>query len=77
MYYYYWFAGRRLLHRPIEALLAGDLEFPFCIMWANENWTRRWDGNSNDVLLGQDYDRVPGRASSSTTSRSSSPIPAT
>jgi lipopolysaccharide biosynthesis protein len=59
MYYYYWFAGRRLLHRPIEALLAGDLEFPFCIMWANENWTRRWDGNESDVLLGQDYDRVP------------------
>lgn len=59
MYYYYWFAGRRLLNRPIEALLRGDLDFPFCIMWANENWTRRWDGNSQDVLLAQDYDRVP------------------
>ncbi|MFD2090358.1 glycoside hydrolase family 99-like domain-containing protein [Blastococcus deserti] len=59
MYYYYWFAGKRLLHRPIEALLASDLEFPFCLMWANENWTRRWDGNSQDILLAQDYDRVP------------------
>lgn len=59
MYYYYWFAGRRLLNRPIEALVASDLDFPFCIMWANENWTRRWDGNEQDVLLAQDYDRVP------------------
>ena len=59
MYYYYWFAGRRLLNRPIESLVHGELEFPFCLMWANENWTRRWDGNSKDVLLAQDYDRVP------------------
>jgi lipopolysaccharide biosynthesis protein len=59
MYYYYWFAGQRLLHRPVESLIASDLDFPFCLMWANENWTRRWDGNSQDVLLAQDYERVP------------------
>lgn len=59
MYYYYWFAGKRLMSRPIESLLASDLDFPFCIMWANENWTRKWDGESQDVLLGQDYDSHP------------------
>jgi lipopolysaccharide biosynthesis protein len=59
MYYYYWFAGQRLLSTPIEALLRGDVNKPFCIMWANENWTRRWDGRTSDVLMGQDYDRVP------------------
>lgn len=59
MYYYYWFAGRKLLERPIEALLASDIDQPFCIMWANENWTRRWDGGDTDVLIGQDYDVVP------------------
>lgn len=59
MYYYYWFAGKRLLSLPIDALLASDLQKPFCIMWANENWTRRWDGRSTDVLIGQDYDSVP------------------
>jgi lipopolysaccharide biosynthesis protein len=59
MYYYYWFAGRRLLNAPIEALAASDIPQPFCIMWANENWTRRWDGRESDVLIAQDYEGVP------------------
>lgn len=59
MYYYYWFAGRRLLDVPLGRLIASDLEKSFCIMWANENWTRRWDGRTEDVLMGQDYTRVP------------------
>ncbi|ERG64924.1 hypothetical protein L332_10770 [Agrococcus pavilionensis RW1] len=59
MYYYYWFAGHKLLERPIEALLASDLDQPFCIMWANENWTRTWDGGTADVLIAQEYDSVP------------------
>ncbi|GAB4063977.1 glycoside hydrolase family 99-like domain-containing protein [Angustibacter speluncae] len=59
MYYYYCFAGRRLMNLPIEQLLAGDVDFPFCVMWANENWTRRWDGRTTDVLIGQDHDHVP------------------
>ena len=61
MYYYYWFAGQRLLNLPIERLAESDTPMPFCIMWANENWTRRWDGRSSDVLIGQDYDRVPAQ----------------
>jgi lipopolysaccharide biosynthesis protein len=59
MYYYYWFAGKRMLALPIERMAGGDGDFPFCIMWANENWTRRWDGRSDDVLIGQNYDEVP------------------
>ena len=59
MYYYYWFSGERVLNQPIESLLASDIDQPFCVMWANENWTRRWDGRSQDILIGQDYDKVP------------------
>jgi lipopolysaccharide biosynthesis protein len=59
MYYHYWFAGTRLLNLPIDKLAESDVNKPFCIMWANENWTRRWDGRSSDVLMGQDYSRVP------------------
>jgi lipopolysaccharide biosynthesis protein len=61
MYYHYWFAGERLLNLPIDNLAKSDMNKPFCIMWANENWTRRWDGRSSDVLMGQDYSRVSAK----------------
>jgi lipopolysaccharide biosynthesis protein len=59
MYYHYWFAGHQLLETPIQSRLRDDLELPFCLMWANENWTRRWDGRASDILIGQRYDEVP------------------
>ena len=54
-YYFYWFAGRRLLERPVEEIRqSGRPDFPYCFCWANENWTRRWDGADREVLIAQD-----------------------
>lgn len=55
-YYHYWFNSKRLLNQPIDGMLKQkDLNMPFMLCWANENWTRRWDGKENDLLIKQNY----------------------
>ena len=55
-YYHYWFNGKRLLNRPIDEILAlKKPDIPFMLCWANENWTRRWDGHDQDILIKQEY----------------------
>ena len=56
-YWHYWFGnGRRMLERPFDEVLAsGEPDFPFCLTWANENWTRVWHGKPGSVLIEQEY----------------------
>jgi lipopolysaccharide biosynthesis protein len=55
-YYHYWFRGKRLLDKPVELLLQRSTpDFPFCLAWANEPWTRAWDGGDREVLMPQEY----------------------
>jgi lipopolysaccharide biosynthesis protein/glycosyltransferase involved in cell wall biosynthesis len=55
-YWHYWFLGRRLLEQPFDQVLAsGRPDFPFCLCWANETWSRRWLGEDRDTLIRQEY----------------------
>lgn len=56
-FYFYWFQGRTLLHAPVEQWLQDhSITLPFCLCWANEGWSRRWDGRPGEVLLEQVHD---------------------
>lgn len=62
-YYYYWFNGKKLLNQPIENMLSsGKPDFPFCVCWANENWSRNWDGQNKHVLMEQQYSKESNTA---------------
>ena len=55
-YWHYWFNGKRLLERPFnEVLKSREPDFPFCLAWANETWSRRWLGEPKDILIEQTY----------------------
>jgi lipopolysaccharide biosynthesis protein len=55
-FYHYWFNGKRLLNTPIDNMLNTEKpDFPFMLIWANENWTKRWDGMNNDIIVKQEY----------------------
>ena len=57
-YYYYSFAGKTLMTMPADRHLEKDYELDFCLCWANENWSRRWDGSEDDVLMHQSHSQL-------------------
>ena len=54
--YYYWFSGKKLLEKPIDLFLKNSyLNFNFLLIWANENWSKRWNGEDKEILIKQEY----------------------
>ena len=61
-YYHYWFNGKLLMEKPLkEVIKLGEPDFPFMICWANENWTRAWDGGEKEILIKQEYSEEDDR----------------
>lgn len=55
-YHHYWFGGMKLLDTPFKRVMEDpDLDFPFCLCWANENWSKRWDGGENEIIIAQNH----------------------
>ena len=53
-FYYYWFSGKKIMEEPLKMLYAQkEWDMPFCIMWANENWSTLWDGGNKEIMLEQ------------------------
>lgn len=42
-FFYYWYSGEKIMEKPVEMLLAHkELEIPFCLHWATEDWSMSW-----------------------------------
>lgn len=55
-FYYYWFSGKKLMEKPLDIFLKHpEWKINFCLCWANENFTRTWDGAATDILIEQKY----------------------
>lgn len=63
-YYHYWFGnGKQLLQRPFEEVLkSGRPTLPFCLCWANHDWTNKtWKRGSSlrrdTMIMKMEYSR--------------------
>ena len=55
-HYHYWFDGKQLLETPTNLMIENkEIDFPFCLSWANETWSKRWDGQDHHILIQQTH----------------------
>ena len=59
-YYHYWFYNKsgseKVMYKPIENIRDNNKpNVDYCLAWATESWTSRWDGLENNMLIKQEY----------------------
>ena len=59
-YYHYWFNGKLLMEKPLEIMLTLEERINYCLCWANEPWTRAWDGGDKEIIMPQVYSGIDG-----------------
>lgn len=57
-FYFYWFNGKRLLEKPLEYFQKSKIDFHYHFCWANENWSKLWDGGNNEIIVNQPTDHI-------------------
>lgn len=51
-FYYYWFSGAKLMEKPVNNFLKdSSLDFPFCLCWVCDRWSKRWDAGTEELLM--------------------------
>jgi hypothetical protein len=53
MVYHYYFDGVHALNGFEKALLDRKSSIPFFLCWANETWSKRWEGKANQIIIRQ------------------------
>jgi hypothetical protein len=55
-FHYYSFSGQPVMNNPLKSFLNLDQQvFKFILCWANESWTKRWDGGNQEMILPQNH----------------------
>ena len=56
-YWHYWFGNNKmLLERPFQEVLnSGRPDFPFCLAWANHDWTTKTWNRGKHIIDANDY----------------------
>lgn len=60
-FYYYWFSGKKVLETPLYNFLKSDINMHFHFCWANENWSKLWDGGNKEIILEQKLDIIDAK----------------
>jgi hypothetical protein len=56
-FYYYYFQGKKLLFTPLHNYIKSSMKAPFFLLWANENWSKRWDGGDQEIIIAQHHSK--------------------
>ena len=58
-FYHYWFKDKKIMYEPTELMILDtEPNKPLLFCWANEQWTKRWDGGNNEILIDQEYGNI-------------------